>query len=78
MVCVNRRDALLEGPDVLFPASEEETPEPPLFPEVLAAARRGRLAVSRAAPERAATAGPAGGGRVQRDARHVGEARRLK
>lgn len=41
VVCVNRRDALLEGPDVLFPASEEETPEPPLFPEVLAAARRG-------------------------------------
>ena len=65
---MNRRDVLLEVPEVLFPVATEETPEPPLFPAAL-----GRLVVSRAAPGWSATAGPAERTRVQRDARHVGE-----
>ena len=48
---------------MLFPASEEETPEPPLFPEALAAARRGEGWASPAPlPSGPRPPGPPGGG----------------
>jgi hypothetical protein len=63
VVCVNRRDALLETPDALFPVASEDTPEAPLFPAALAAARRGGGWPSPAPrPSGPRPPGPPGGG----------------